>query len=95
MIHGTTIMVVSMEESTMELVPDENRAIRERLGLSQAAAGRLLGGGPSAFTKYEAGTLRPAASLVNLLRVLEANPAARSEERRVGEEGRTRWSPDP
>ena len=60
----------------MELVPDEIRAIRERLGLSQAAAGRLLGGGPSAFTKYEAGTLRPAASLVNLLRVLEANPAA-------------------
>ena len=34
------------------------------------------GGGPSAFTKYEAGTLKPAASLVNLLRVLEADPAA-------------------
>ena len=60
----------------MELVPDEIRAIRERLGLSQAEAGKLLGGGPSAFTKYEAGTLKPAASLVNLLRVLDADPAA-------------------
>ena len=65
-----------MEEKAKELSPDEIRAIRERLGLSQAEAGRVLGGGPSAFTKYEAGTLKPAASLVNLLRVLEADPAA-------------------
>ncbi len=65
-----------MEGPPIELVADEIRAIRERLGLSQAEAGKVLGGGPSAFTKYEAGTLRPAASLVNLLRVLEANPAA-------------------
>ena len=56
--------------------PGEIRAIRERLGLSQAEAGKVLGGGPSAFTKYEGGTLTPAASLVNLLRVLEADPAA-------------------
>ena len=67
---------VRMEEPPIEFGPDEIRAIRERLGLSQPEAGKVLGGGPSAFTKYEAGTLRPAASLVNLLRVLEANPAA-------------------
>ena len=65
-----------MEEAETELLPDEIRAIRELLGLSQAEAGKVLGGGPSAFTKYEAGTLKPAASLVSLLRVLEANPAA-------------------
>ena len=36
----------------------------------------MLGGGPRAFTKYESGTIRPRASVVRLLRVLEANPAA-------------------
>lgn len=50
--------------------------IREALGLSQAEAGELLGGGPRAFTKYEAGTIRPAASVSNLLRLLEGSPAA-------------------
>ena len=56
--------------------PEEIRAIREGLGLSQVEAGELLGGGPRAFTKYEAGTVKPAAAVVRLLRLLEANPAA-------------------
>ena len=56
--------------------PDEIRALRKRLGLSQVEAGELLGGGPRAFAKYEAGSLRPAASLVTLLRLLEAEPGA-------------------
>ena len=43
----------------LTLEPDEIRAIRERLGLSQVEAGELLGGGPRAFTKYEAGTIGP------------------------------------
>ena len=60
----------------LEISPDEIRAIRKRLGLTQVEAGRLVGGGPRAFTKYEAGTLKPAASVLNLLRVLEANPDA-------------------
>ena len=59
-----------------ELTPSEIRAIREHLGLSQVEAGELIGGGPSSFTKYEAGTVKPAASVINLLRLLEANPAA-------------------
>ena len=54
--------------------PQEIRAIREMLGLTQAEAGEVIGGGPRAFTKYEAGTVKPAASVVNLLRLLEANP---------------------
>ena len=65
-----------MEPHDMTLEPDEIRAIREGLGLSQVDAGELLGGGPRAFTKYEAGTIRPRASVVKLLRVLEANPDA-------------------
>ena len=65
-----------MSERVSEITPDEIRAIRMGLGLSQVDAGELLGGGPRAFTKYEAGTVRPAASVVNLLRLLEADPAA-------------------
>ena len=38
-------------------------------------AGELLGGGPRAFTKYEAGTVKPSASTIRLLQVLEADPS--------------------
>ena len=57
-----------------EIVPEEIRAIRMSLGLTQVEAGSLIGGGPRAFAKYEAGTLKPAAAVVNLLRVLDAHP---------------------
>ena len=60
------------------LKPDQIRVIREGLGLSQREAGKLLGGGPNAFAKYESGTLAPAAALANLLLVLRDNPAALS-----------------
>ena len=58
------------------MTPEEIRAVRESLGLSQVQAGNLLGGGPRAFAKYESGTITPAASVVNLLRLLETDPAA-------------------
>ena len=60
------------------LTPNDIRRIRESLSLSQVEAGELLGGGPRAFTKYESGTIKPAASVANLLRLLEANPSALS-----------------
>ena len=69
-------MKQGMKPPDMALQPDEIRAIREGLGLSQVDAGELIGGGPRAFTKYEAGTIRPRSSVVRLLRVLEANPDA-------------------
>ena len=56
--------------------PEEIREIRERLGLTQVAAGELLGGGPRAFAKYESDTIKPSAALVKLLRLLDENPAA-------------------
>lgn len=65
-----------MSKTNPEITPEEIRAIRRELGLSQVEAGELLGGGPRAFTKYEAGTVKPAVSVVNLLRLLEANPGA-------------------
>ncbi len=57
-----------------EMAPEEIRAIRKHLGLSQAEAGELLGGGPRAFTKYEAGAVKPAAAVVTLLHLLERDP---------------------
>lgn len=65
-----------MVNAPREIPPDEIRVIREGLGLSQLEAGELLGGGPRAFTKYEAGTVKPAASVVTLLRLLEVDPSA-------------------
>ena len=57
------------------MTPEEIRDIRVSLGLTQVEAGELLGGGPRAFTKYEAGTVKPSASVVRLLRLLEADPS--------------------
>ena len=59
---------------TSKITADEIRAIRRNLGLTQAEAGELLGGGPRAFTKYESGAIKPSASIINLLRLLEASP---------------------
>ena len=59
----------------IEMTPGEIRAIRRQLGLSQVDAGQLIGGGPRAFTKYEAGAVKPSISVINLLRVLESDPA--------------------
>ena len=64
-----------MPDTMPEITPAEIRAIRERLGLTQIEAGALIGGGPRAFTKYEAGTVKPAAAVVNLMRILDANPS--------------------
>lgn len=64
-----------MTKNETDLSPEDIRRIRERLGLSQVEAGELLGGGPRAFTKYETGTIKPAASIVNMLRLLDANPS--------------------
>ena len=63
-----------MSSPRIDIAPEEIRAIRRRLGLSQVEAGELLGGGPRAFTKYESGVVKPAASAISLLRLLKADP---------------------
>jgi transcriptional regulator with XRE-family HTH domain len=55
--------------------PMRIRKIRKYLDLTQEEAGRLLGGGPRAFAKYETGALKPSAALINLLRILEIDPS--------------------
>ncbi|MDR1710150.1 MAG: type II toxin-antitoxin system MqsA family antitoxin, partial [Candidatus Accumulibacter sp.] len=50
------------------------RATRKKLGLKQADAGHLFGGGVSAFSEYERGKTRPHKSTVLLLRLLDNHP---------------------
>ncbi|MFA7241845.1 MAG: type II toxin-antitoxin system MqsA family antitoxin [Sulfuricellaceae bacterium] len=50
------------------------RAIRKKLGLKQAEAGRLFGDVASAFAEYERGKARPHKSIVLLLKLLDRHP---------------------
>lgn len=58
------------------LAPEDIRRIRRKLGLSQAAAGAVIGGGPRAFQKYEAGDLLPSRAIGSALLLLDHDPAA-------------------
>jgi len=55
-------------------ISKEIRRIRRKLGLSQAAAARLTGGGHNAFSRYERGEASPLPAVVNLLRILDKHP---------------------
>lgn len=57
------------------------RATRKKLGLRQAEAGQLFGGGASAFSEYERGKTQPHKSTVLLLKLLERHPELLSEVR--------------
>lgn len=52
----------------------EIRRIRRKLGLTQAAAARLTGGGHNAFSRYERGEATPMPAVVNLFRLLDKHP---------------------
>ncbi len=54
----------------------EVRALRERLGLSQAEAARIFGGGPVAFSKYESDDVAQSEAMDKLLRLADELPAA-------------------
>jgi HTH-type transcriptional regulator/antitoxin MqsA len=54
--------------------PAEVARVRKKLGLSQAKASEVLGGGPRSFQKYESGEVMPSRVMTNLLRVMERHP---------------------
>jgi HTH-type transcriptional regulator/antitoxin MqsA len=60
------------EEGLLE--PEEIRRIRKKLGLNQVQAGELIGGGPRAFQKYEAGDLLPSRAISSALALLDNDP---------------------
>lgn len=57
-----------------ELQSREIRRIRRKLGLSQAAAARLTGGGHNAFSRYERGEAAPLPAVIHLFRLLDKHP---------------------
>lgn len=58
------------------LTGTEVRAIRERLGINQAEAARVFGGGPVAFSKYENDDVMQSEAMDKLLRVASEVPEA-------------------
>ena len=52
------------------------REIRKRLGLTQARAAQLIGGGANAFSKYERGEVTQSVAMNQLLLLLDALPDA-------------------
>ncbi len=56
------------------LTPEQIRSVRKRLKLSQREAGRLIGGGPNAFQKYESGDVLLSKAADTALRLLSNNP---------------------
>ncbi len=73
-------------EAERLLAPEEIRRIRKKLGLNQVQAGELIGGGPRAFQKYEAGDLVPSRAANTALILLDNDPAAlREVELRYGD----------
>jgi HTH-type transcriptional regulator/antitoxin MqsA len=57
------------------LTGKEVRALRQKLGLIQADAASLFGGGPVAFSKYEADDVTQSDAMDKLLRVVSFVPA--------------------
>lgn len=57
-----------------EIERSEIRRIRRKLGLSQARAAQLTGGGHNAFSRYERGEAVPLPAVVNLLKLLDRHP---------------------
>ncbi len=56
--------------------PEAIRNIRKKLGLTQEAAGEVIGGGPRAFQRYESGDLLPSRAISSALALLDHDPAA-------------------
>ena len=58
------------------LKPEEIRRIRKKIDLTQEVAGRVIGGGPRAFQKYESGDLLPSRAISSALILLDHHPEA-------------------
>lgn len=66
--------LVALRESVTARRAAQLRAIRKKLGLKQAEAGRMFGGGINAFSEYERGKTQPHKSTVLLFQLLDKHP---------------------
>jgi HTH-type transcriptional regulator/antitoxin MqsA len=72
------------------LLPEEVSEVRRKLNISQREAGRILGGGPRAFQKYESGQVPVSEPMKNLLVLLRNDPKRLKELRATGDGARSR-----
>lgn len=73
-IHDVALHEVMALAKKSPISPLLIRAIRETVGVSQREAGRLFGGGPTAFYKYETAKAIPSVGMANLLRLALERP---------------------
>ena len=73
------VALEALRRASAEKRARELRAIRKKLGLKQAQAGRIFGGGVNAFSEYERGKTQPHKSTVILFRLLERHPELMEE----------------
>jgi HTH-type transcriptional regulator/antitoxin MqsA len=66
---GDKLVMLARESERSEI-----RRIRRKLGLSQAMAAKLTGGGHNAFSRYERGEATPLPAVVNLFKLLDRHP---------------------
>lgn len=69
-------MILFRKEVDGLLTGAEVRKIRESLGISQVESTKIFGGGPVAFSKYEADDITQSEGMDKLLRVARAVPEA-------------------
>lgn len=77
-VSDRAINVMKAREAGL-LTPDQVRKARRKLGLSQRDAGRIIGGGPNAFQKYESGEVLVSKAADTALRLLSNKPERLSE----------------
>jgi len=74
--NNKRLMVAFKKQVDGLLMGSEVRALREKLGLSQAMAAQLFGGGPVAFSKYESDDVTQSEAMDKLLCLSDELPAA-------------------
>ena len=73
--HNIDLLAAATKALTT-ITPKEIRLIRAKLGLTQAEAQKMFGGGPNAFSKYERGEVMPSAASAELMQLVAAVPEA-------------------
>ena len=72
--HDAALHEVMARAKHSPISPLMVRAAREAVGVSQREAGRVFGGGPTAFYKYETAKSVPSGGMANLLRLALERP---------------------
>jgi HTH-type transcriptional regulator/antitoxin MqsA len=73
-VHDAALHEVMARAKKSPISPLLIRVAREAIGVSQREAGRVFGGGPTAFYKYETARAIPSIGMANLLKLALQRP---------------------